>query len=76
MIVQILISSFSLPGIDTRRLSEVAMVSPAIRDEVDDWRADPVLPSVVETELSQSPNTHVTPMSPETPEAETVFAGS
>ncbi|KAL1945632.1 hypothetical protein VTO73DRAFT_1634 [Trametes versicolor] len=64
------------PGIDTRRLSEVAMVSPAIRDEVDDWRADPVLPSVAETNITPSPNAHVIPILLESPEAETVFAGS
>lgn len=74
--VQTLILSPSFPGIDTRRLSEIAMVSPAIRDEVDDWHTDPVLPAVFETNYPPSPNTHVTPMPPESVEAEMVFAGS
>lgn len=79
-VVRILISNPSPSGIDTRRLSEVAMLSPAIRDEVDDWRADPVLPSVFEADPASSPDTnvapHVTPIPHQGVEDETVPAGS
>ncbi|OJT05042.1 hypothetical protein TRAPUB_4107 [Trametes pubescens] len=67
-------------GVDTGQSSEVAIMSPVIRDDNDNWRADPVPPSVFEADPPSFPNTHVAPhvttMPPEGVKGEFAPAGS